>query len=149
MKRKHVMIRIILSVFVATLIMSPLAVLAAEPVPFDQFIEITKDVLVTFEVLEKDARNGDFNHLRNSGVRETFDEIRDGLTQYERYVVASVKNWPEGQQKEIASELHEVNFLYRAYSLSESNKFREQAENSLHKTRELYRDYVRHAKAGE
>ena len=118
MKRKHDMIRTILLVFVATLILYPASGFAEEPVPFEDFIEITKDVLVTFDVLEKDARNGDFNQLRNPGVREKFDDIRAGLTQYEKYVLASVNKWPDGQQKKIASELHETNFLYRAYSLS-------------------------------
>ena len=142
------MIKNIISAFIAALILCPLAGFAGEPLPFEEFIEITKDVLDTFEVLEEDARTGDFNLLRNPGVREKFDDIRTGLTLYERYIMASVKQWPEGQQKKIASELHEVNFLYRAYSLSENNRFRKQAESSLHKTRELYFDYVRHIESG-
>ncbi len=145
-ERNSNMGRIISSFFLLFIfIFSPFG-FAEEPIPHEGFIEITENILDKFDVLEDNARNSNFNQLENPEIQKKFEEIRTTLKEYERYRSGTIYNWFEGKQKEIASELHAVNFLYRAYSLSEYNAFRHNAEKSLQKVRHLFRNYIKHVK---
>ena len=123
-------------------ITGPLSGFSEEPVSPDGFIEITEHILEKFNVLENRARNSNFNQFRNPVLQDKFDEIRTDLERYEKHTLINVNNWPEGQQKTIASELHATNFHYRAYSMSQHNSFRQEAEKSLQKVRQKLREYI-------
>ena len=130
--------------FILAILFYPLTGYAEEPVLTEGFIEITEDVLDKFYVLEDSARNSNFNQFRNPVLQQRFDEIRTVLAEYDKFASKNVHNWPDGQQKEIASELHATNFHFRAYSLSQYNKFMQAAEKSLTRAQSLFRDYVSH-----
>ncbi|RJQ43553.1 MAG: hypothetical protein C4538_11835 [Nitrospiraceae bacterium] len=129
-------------------VISTSAGFAAEPVPLDGFIKITSTLLDKFDLLDQTARRGNFNQFNNSELQEKFDDIRTLLKEYEHYSSDTVNAWPDGEQKEIASALFEINFLYRAYSMSQDNQFRHKAEEGLKKVREDFRQYVIHAVPG-
>lgn len=119
---------------------------ANEPVHQDGFVAITKNVLDKFNVLKDDARNSNFNQLKNHKLHEQFDEIRILLKEYENDTANNVYSWPEGRQKEIVSKLHVANFLYRSYSLTQHDEFRENAEKSLLKAQDLFQKYISQVK---
>jgi hypothetical protein len=131
------------------LITFPVTVYAEEPLPPDGFIKITEDLLNMLSALEDDARNSNFNQLDNPVIQKKFYTVSASLKKYENLSTGTVNSWPEGQQKKIASEVYSVNFLYRAYSLTQHDEFRLKAEKSLIKVQELFHDYISHSKTGK
>jgi hypothetical protein len=145
---KNRMKPVILSVLLL-LITYPVTGYAEEPLPPDGFIKITEDLLNMLSALEDDARNSNFNQLNNPVIQNKFYTVSASLKQYEDRSLGTVYSWPEGQQKKIASEMYRVNFLYRAYSLTQNDEFRLKAEKSLITVQELFHDYISHAMTGK
>lgn len=137
MMKRQLMLLIVL-----LLSMDPVSGVAEESVPRDSFIEITENILDQFNVLMDEARQGNFNQLKNPEIQAKFNRIGAELQEYEGYGRGSIQTWHDGRQKEVAERLHTTNFLYRAYSLSQHDLFREKAEMHLMKARELYQDYA-------
>ncbi len=130
-------------------ILNPVAVFSEETVPHAGFIAITETALDTLNTLEGEARKDNFNQLQNPALQKKFEKISSTLDEYEDYSANPVYSWPEGQQKKIASELHAANFLYRAYSMSQYDKFRQDGEKSLKIVRDNYHDYLNAMKSGK
>ncbi len=133
---------IILSLLLLLIIVHPATGFTEEPVPRESFITITEHLLNVLNVLENDAKNDNLNQLHNPVIQEKFDTVSASLQEYEYQSPGSVNTWPEGPQKTIASELHATNFHYRAYSMSQHNDFRQEAEKSLQKVRQMLREYM-------
>jgi hypothetical protein len=132
----------ILSLVILAILIFPLKGFAEEPVPHKGFVQITETILNKLDVLNDNARNGNFNQLKNPELQKQFDDLRTVLNEYEKYAPKNFNYWPAGKQKDIASKLYTTNFLYRAYSLSQHNEYRQNAEKSLQKARELFREYT-------
>lgn len=136
MLKRQVMLFIVL-----LLSMDPVSGSAEESVPRSSFIEITEHVLEQFDALIDDARQGNFNQLKNPVIQARFDRIRTDLQEYEGYGAGSIRAWREGRQKDVAERLYAANFFYRAYALTQVDDYREKAETTLQKAREIYQEY--------
>lgn len=126
--------KLLLAIFISVVFLAS-PVMAAEPVPFKDFISITENVLDALDEVETVFSSADSMKIE---AKIAFKKFDISMKKYDRHI----KAWPECKQGMIAWKMESARLLYDIALLEGAHgKSNVDADKAVQEARDLFAEY--------